>query len=235
MKKHRHDVSAVVLHVRDVGESHRVVDLLTDKLGRVRALARGARSSKKRFAGVLDLFTSLRVQLTEQTSGWILESAELEKPRLEIRRNLRTLDSAMTFVESFTLLVHENQTNHAAYVLANAGLDLLAADQLPKMGMVWRRMLELSGIQPDLSHCGQCHNTGPIIGLHVQGGYGLCATCSPRSGKAMSKYVYDVLAGGECVDSETATAVEQVVVDWLQGQLGKHFSSRRVLLSTTAA
>jgi DNA repair protein RecO (recombination protein O) len=54
---------AIVLRVRDLGESDRVVQLLTPAVGRVAAIAKGARRSQRRFPGTLDLFCHVRCNL----------------------------------------------------------------------------------------------------------------------------------------------------------------------------
>ena len=46
--------TGVVVQLRNAGESDRVVELLTVEEGRLALYARGARASRKRFAGVLD-------------------------------------------------------------------------------------------------------------------------------------------------------------------------------------
>src|SRR6476620_8705292 len=51
-----HPTEAVVLHAFDYLESSRIIKLLTRDLGLRSVLARGARSSRKRFGAGLDLF-----------------------------------------------------------------------------------------------------------------------------------------------------------------------------------
>ena len=47
---------ALVLRVTDYGEADRIVTLLTERYGKVSALARGARSSRRRFGAALSSF-----------------------------------------------------------------------------------------------------------------------------------------------------------------------------------
>ena len=48
--------AAIVLRVTDYGEADRIVTLLTESHGKVSALARGAKKSRKRFGAALGLF-----------------------------------------------------------------------------------------------------------------------------------------------------------------------------------
>src|SRR5687768_3873253 len=58
-----HTTEAVVLHAFDYLESSRIIKLLTRDLGLRSVLARGARSSRKRFGAGLDLFAEGVVEL----------------------------------------------------------------------------------------------------------------------------------------------------------------------------
>src|SRR3954462_13493944 len=58
-----HSTEAVVLHAFDYLESSRIVKLLTRDLGLRSVLARGARSSRKRFGSGLDLFVQGTAEL----------------------------------------------------------------------------------------------------------------------------------------------------------------------------
>src|SRR3954468_14620591 len=58
-----HSTEAVVLHAFDYLESSRIIKLLTRDFGLRSALARGARSSRKRFGSALDLFAQGSAEL----------------------------------------------------------------------------------------------------------------------------------------------------------------------------
>ncbi|MBE7450342.1 MAG: DNA repair protein RecO [Kofleriaceae bacterium] len=74
----RVDTDGVVLRTTAVGESDLVVALFTRELGRVSAIARGARSSRRRFAGGLGLLVHSELALARRARGaelWSLEGA----------------------------------------------------------------------------------------------------------------------------------------------------------------
>jgi DNA repair protein RecO (recombination protein O) len=54
---------AVVLRVQKLGESDRIITLLTRRHGRVRAVARGVRRTTSRFGALLEPFGHIDVQL----------------------------------------------------------------------------------------------------------------------------------------------------------------------------
>ena len=67
---------AVIVGTHDLGESDRVVRLLGPERGRVDAVARGARRSRKRFGGALDPGT--RVELTLSARGRLPSITQLD-------------------------------------------------------------------------------------------------------------------------------------------------------------
>src|SRR5215813_11530816 len=59
---------AVVLRVQKLGESDRIITLLTRRHGRLRAVARGVRRTMSRFGARLEPFGHIDLQLAEGTS-----------------------------------------------------------------------------------------------------------------------------------------------------------------------
>ncbi len=78
------------------GKRISILSLFTESLGRVSALARGARKSKKRFGGALEPFHTVRVEFDEPASGELfpLRDAALETTRLTLTSNLARMDAA---------------------------------------------------------------------------------------------------------------------------------------------
>ncbi|MBZ0237175.1 MAG: DNA repair protein RecO, partial [Deltaproteobacteria bacterium] len=78
MSGQSHTTDGVVLRTTPVGESDLVVALFTRELGRVSAIARGARSSRRRFGGALGLLVHSELALGRRARGselWNLERA----------------------------------------------------------------------------------------------------------------------------------------------------------------
>ncbi|HTU59687.1 MAG TPA: DNA repair protein RecO, partial [Polyangiales bacterium] len=63
MDKRVEQAAALVLRAVDFGESDRVITLLTRELGLVSTMARAARKSKRRFAGALEGFAIIHVEV----------------------------------------------------------------------------------------------------------------------------------------------------------------------------
>ncbi|HVU01292.1 MAG TPA: DNA repair protein RecO [Polyangiaceae bacterium] len=87
---------ALLLRRVEHGESDLVLALFTEKAGRVSALARAARKSRKRFGGSLEAFHTLAVELDEPTSGELhqLREATLAVVRHRLTADLARMDAA---------------------------------------------------------------------------------------------------------------------------------------------
>ena len=120
------------------GESDLVVTLLTEPLGRVSALARGARRSSKRFAGALEPMHTLRVSLDERPRAdlAVLYTAD---PRDALVGNARRLCPGRTV----SWPVDPPAGRHAAAHFAGAVADTVPEPRdLPPAGL---------RVSPDLS------------------------------------------------------------------------------------
>jgi len=76
---------AVVLRTTPVGESDLVVQLFTRDHGRVSAIARGARRSRKRFGGGLEALVLLAIELGRRKRGGELWGLDAIEPREDHR------------------------------------------------------------------------------------------------------------------------------------------------------
>ena len=98
MKKARvvHTSRGLVLRRVEFGESDLIVMLFTPELGRVSALARGARKSTKRFGGALEPFFTLELRLEERPGSelMVLSEASIARARLGLLSELGRLEVA---------------------------------------------------------------------------------------------------------------------------------------------
>ncbi len=87
---------ALLLRRVEYGESDLVITLLTDTIGRVSALARGARKSVKRFGGVLEPMHTLRVVYDDRSGAELvtLREARLERARPFLVTSLERMQAA---------------------------------------------------------------------------------------------------------------------------------------------
>ncbi|MEZ4401971.1 MAG: DNA repair protein RecO [Kofleriaceae bacterium] len=178
---------AILLRRTQVGESDLVVQLFTRSHGRVSAVARGARRSKRRFGPGLEHLTVLEVELTRRRRGaelWSLDGATL----VDDHRGLA----------SDPILV-----GHASYALELvrelAPPEVVDPELLDLVVELWRclrlgpspsllRGFELAlcralGSEVALAQCAACGRDDLEFGTVFDPSRGgvICATCAARS------------------------------------------------------
>jgi DNA repair protein RecO (recombination protein O) len=144
----------------DYGESDRVVTLLTSGFGKVSFIARGARRSKKRFAGALEPLQLLRVEL--QRGGGRLGSlarADIARSYPRVLADLSRMAAAFAALELLRELVPEGEDDALVFATALEMLEALdAAEVAPeRLALCFQaRLLSVLGFTPRLDQCGLC-------------------------------------------------------------------------------
>jgi DNA repair protein RecO (recombination protein O) len=212
----------------DYAESDLVVALFTEKLGRVSALARGARRSARRFGGSLEPMHTLSVRCDEPRHGdlFALREAHIDVPRARLSTSLDRLQAAgraLSWVRGAapprtpepqvwkvltTLLdgLSAAEPAGAPELLAAAGLGLLGAFG---WGMDFERCIR----------CGKpCPQSQAAMVDAVQGGL-LCRACggartrlSAEQRARLARAAAGVPAALESADSELALGLVELAM-----------------------
>lgn len=73
-----HETEAVVLKIFDHGESDKIITFFTSGFGKITAIAKGAKRSKKRFVGKLELFNHLHIVFADNRYSSLVRVDEAE-------------------------------------------------------------------------------------------------------------------------------------------------------------
>lgn len=217
---------AVVLHLRGVGESHRVIELLTREQGRLSVLVRGARTSRRRFIGGLDLFVRLRARVLARGTLWTLQSAEVLDQRLGIRGALDRYARASRLCECVRVLAPERHLVPGMYEALTAGLDALHAGLRAQASLTYARVLEAAGLLPDVGACSACGRRDVDVGL--ESGGAVCAVCGPGR-DLLPRATRLALCDGVCEDEAVGVDVERRLVALVEHHAGRPLRSRLAL------
>lgn len=84
------------MRVVPYGEADAIVTYFTEEIGKVAALGRGARASKRRFGGAIEPMHTHRITLDERPSRELatLVESEIVRPRLRLASDLGCLEAA---------------------------------------------------------------------------------------------------------------------------------------------
>ena len=150
---------AVVIHRADFGESDIIVTLYTYDLGKLRAIAKGAKKSKKRFVNNLQLFSYIRIIFSEGRTGLIrLDQADIIIPFFRIGEDMYKVLYGSYFLELVKEMTGETESNPQLFELLVAFLTLLN-DSTPReeyLRIFELRILDLLGYRPRLAECTIC-------------------------------------------------------------------------------
>jgi DNA repair protein RecO (recombination protein O) len=174
----------------DFGESGRILHLLVPEAGRLTAIAKGARRSVRRFAGTLDLFNHLRIQVDRRRPSAMarLDQASLIRSFGPLRVEPARYALGCYLLELLDRLAPEGGVRSDTRRLFGFALDALAALTATAPDARLRTLLELRaldalGLRPELRRCVRCGGApeaGGAVSFHVAEGGPVCAACGTR-------------------------------------------------------
>lgn len=234
---------AIVLGVVDYGESDRIVTLLGRESGKVAAFARGARASKKRFAGALAPFHLLSVRLIPRRGDLFgLASCEVEEAFLGLRASLEAIALAGHAAELCRELCREREPHPELFDRLAAHLARLAeAGPHPEERIAFELgALAEAGFGPRLDGCVRCGDgAGEVRFVPAHGGL-VCGRCAGSAGEgvALSPGALEVLRAAPFGPSRVAEGeagaralreCRRALRAYLRHVLGKELRSTSVL------
>ena len=150
---------AVVLRHYDWGEADRLLTLYTRELGKVRAIAKGARKMTSRKAGHIEPFTHVKLQLAKGRDLFIVTQAETVDSYQPLREDLTKIGYAAYVIELLDRFVPDEEIAvPSLFRLLTETLSRLAA--APESWLPVRyyemRLLDFLGFRPQLFECANC-------------------------------------------------------------------------------
>lgn len=171
----------VVIRRRDFGEADRLVTLMTDNFGKIRALAKGSRRTKSRLGGHLEPYARTNVLIARGRNLDIITQAQVFDPMSHLRTTERSILYASHWAELADQLMVEAQENRFAYGALVRALTSLEHERAPDVASricEWE-LLSAAGFQPELLVCTGC---GAKIepggnGMNIEAGGVVCPNC----------------------------------------------------------
>jgi DNA repair protein RecO (recombination protein O) len=181
---HREIVTpAFVLHARPFGESDRIVTLLTEHHGKVTGIAKGARNSRRRFAGTLEPFVHIRAVFRQRSASDLvfLLRCELLAALRAFTRDLDRFAAGSYVLELTDRMVLGRESGREVYRLLDEALGLLdrGAPCDPVLRAFELHLLAASGYAPSLDRCRGCGAAAGSASLYLavpRGGL-VCRAC----------------------------------------------------------
>jgi DNA repair protein RecO (recombination protein O) len=151
---------ALVLRTRPFGESDKIVSFLTQDLGKITGIAKGARRSRRRFMNSLEPFSLIHLHLQDHPNRSLafIVAAELLVSFKQLVTNLAKISYASYMVEITEGLIAEREENHLVFKHLRDSLSYLNENE-PSLSFLTSFeliLLRLTGYQPFLDSCKRC-------------------------------------------------------------------------------
>jgi DNA repair protein RecO (recombination protein O) len=231
-----HRTRALVLRTFDQNESDRLVHLYTEHLGRVSAIAKGARRSRRRFAGALELFSLIDVRLVAPPRSALmrLEAARVSRPLEGLSADLLRFAIACHFVELLDRLTAEGEGNPELFGFAAGLLEVLRVERPDRLLalLVLAKTLARLGYRPQLTACASCGSAlaTALAAFSARHGGALCPDCAPAGGVAVPAALLAALERGIRsplreraalgFDAESVARAERLLGDFFRFHVG---------------
>lgn len=180
--------SAIVARRVEFRESDLICTLLTAAQGKISALARGARRSRKRFGGSLSLFVIGEASLREPGRGDLFQLEHfdcVEDLGSSLSIDMIKMAHGSYMLEVTRELMPTAQPEPACFSLLCEALRALAALSAPSPCLLRAfelKLLRAVGLEPSLDRCVRCdapaQPTTELLFNVEQGGL-VCANCGP--------------------------------------------------------
>jgi DNA repair protein RecO (recombination protein O) len=163
-----HETRALLLRRVDYGESDLILGFFTEKLGRISALARGARRSMKRFGGSLEAMHTLYIRCDDPARGDLsmLREARIEVPRTTLVADLDRLQAAGRALAWVRRVAPPRIPEPEVWAALDRLLDRLSTRSDPRspslhLASAGLSLLSAFGWGLDLEHCVRCGRPCP--------------------------------------------------------------------------
>ena len=178
----------MVLRTIRLGEADRIVTLMTEQHGKVRAVAKGVRRTKSKFGSRLEPLSHVALL------GWqgrgdldMINQVEVIDTFRTVREDLDRMSAAMSMLEVVDQIGQERHGNPRLYEMLVGAMAALAERDSPMVAPAFfLKVLALEGSAPVLDVCVSCgqEDSGLLVAFDLTEGGVLCRTC--RRGRPLS-------------------------------------------------
>jgi DNA repair protein RecO (recombination protein O) len=183
---------ALVLRTYKIGESSKVVVLLTRDLGKLRAVARGARGRRPRYRSALEPLSEVRVGLYGRQGAELFRLGQCDLLHSAFRAGELGLETSLVLqylAELLDAFAQEGEAEDKVYRLARAAIaaagEGVAPVALGRYLEAW--LLRLHGLYPSTESCASCARVLPpgALPYHDAAHGFVCDDCGPASGPVL--------------------------------------------------
>ena len=180
---------AIMLRAIQYGDHDSIVTFFALEYGKITLIAKGARKSLKRFAGVLELFSALNLVWTDRRGRGlpILKEASVICPFEKLRTNITRTAYASYWCELVYQWMQQGEKQISVYQLLNHVLNELNRGDISAeiLHVAFQlHFMQINGFAPTLDRCIACERpldqfTDAGVSFKIKQGGISCRACGP--------------------------------------------------------
>lgn len=192
MASHLYRDTAVVLRTYKLGEADRIVVLLTEEHGKVRAVAKGVRKTGSKFGARLEPMSHVRLLLSQGRELDVVSQAESVETLAPMLADLDHLTAGIAVLEAADQMSLDREPVPQLYRMVVGALRTIAERGGPLVvpAFYWK-LLAADGVRPELDMCVRCGEDNQLVAFDMEQGGALCRNC--RTGAPLSDDALQVM------------------------------------------
>ncbi len=258
MKRGLYDTDALILNSFDYGESDRIITFYTSGFGKLKGIAKGARRSRKRFVGKLDLLTEIKLIFfhSEKSELARIETVELVDLFSRVKSGITSFSGGCCMAELVSEMTREGLPHPAVFGLLRDFLKMLdgsnEAEALSLARYFEIKLLTILGFMPHLTGCVVCRTDirdGAGVFFVPDKGGAVCGPCRTADkgapGLAMSAGTAMFLASAARFDTDKLLRLkpgaacleesEKILDEFIRHQIGRELKTKKFISKLNAA
>jgi DNA repair protein RecO (recombination protein O) len=186
MASHLYRDTAVVLRTYKLGEADRIVVLLTEEHGKIRAVAKGVRKTGSKFGARLEPMSHVKLLLYQGRELDIVSQAESVETLAPMLVDLDHLTAGIAVLEAADQMSLDREPAPQLYRMVVGALRTIAERGGPLVvpAFYWK-LLAADGLRPELDMCVRCGEDTQLVAFDMDQGGALCRNC--RTGAPLSE------------------------------------------------
>lgn len=173
----------IVVRTTKLGETDRIVTLVTKERGKVRAVAKGVRKPGNKIGGRLEVTSHVLIQAYEGRNLDVINQVETIDSFRGIREHYGALTHAVSILEICDQIAQDGEPNEALYAMLLGALVEMNERPNPLVApaFFWK-LLALEGFSPELDRCVNCGGAEPFLSFDIADGGVRCNNCAVSAG-----------------------------------------------------
>jgi len=207
--------SGIFIKRMNFGEADRILTILTERFGKIKAIAKGVRKLKSKLAGSLEPFMLLDLQLHEGKTFYIVTGSVIREEYLNIHNDLKKTSRAFYVGELIDKFLEEGHKSDKTWRVFDRALKAIEKNDNQFLLRIFElQIIEASGFYPELYECVHCKNKlqpGENFWDAIEGGV-ICSSCQKiyHHGKRISDELIKIL---RLIDQNKFEIIEKLKLD----------------------